>query len=188
MYRKQSQVATVSLSSHAVTTFGRSVTNHVVVEHPSVSREHAVVISGSADGSAPCSIIDLHSVNGTYLLNPTTQQFEPIPSGTPVPLPVASQVVFGKGTKAFVLSVPNWRPTPAPSHTAMPETLSKRPVEGADAEGSAPKRQRVAPAPSSYTNASFGSEAMKEKFFKLAGKIPFPGNLVDLRLYACGFG
>jgi hypothetical protein len=51
--------------------------SNLTLEHPSISKSHAVILNGTPHGQPGCSIIDLGSSNGTFLGN-STAKMEPI--------------------------------------------------------------------------------------------------------------
>lgn len=91
--------------------FGRNSAHcNVVLEHNSISKQHAVLVQGSPEGStALASIIDLGASNGTYIADtiPTTAEdlaaMRRIDANTPTPITAGMSLRFGESSRIYTL-------------------------------------------------------------------------------------
>ncbi|CAG9467194.1 unnamed protein product [Pedinophyceae sp. YPF-701] len=99
------------LGEDAVVVFGRSPGAHVVVQHPSCSRCHAVV-AFAQDGRA--RVADCGSTHGTFLNK------RRLKARTFAPLAVGDQLKLGQSTRIYILNGPvDLMPEEAPSRAQL---------------------------------------------------------------------
>ncbi|XP_075719592.1 kanadaptin [Rhinoderma darwinii] len=106
MLKGGSILSTKSLNGASWTVFGRLPTCHVPLEHPSVSRYHAVLQYRSVPGSEPDEgpgfyVYDLGSTHGTFINKQRIQ------SKTYCRLRVGHVLKFGGSTRLFILQGPD---------------------------------------------------------------------------------
>eukprot|EP00935_MAST-01C_sp_MAST-1C-sp1_P001357 g1357.t1 len=92
-----------NLSNRHYYIFGRNRGQcNKVLDHPSISKQHAVIVHGSPDGSTSASIIDLEAANGTYV-GKSEDQLERIPPLKPTPVGPGWCIVFGESSRLYTI-------------------------------------------------------------------------------------
>eukprot|EP00953_Heterococcus_sp_UTEX-ZZ885_P016394 9218-Heterococcus_DN1.PRE.2 len=85
------------LTGRSLLELGKLDTNDLVMEHPSVSRWHALLLV-TTDKAAPCVLIDLAAANGTFVDGARLRPW------MPTPVTADSILTFGLSKRNYVIS------------------------------------------------------------------------------------
>lgn len=186
-----SKVMDCSTRHHFI--FGRSSAHcDVVLEHNSISKQHAVLVHGSPKGDAQATMIDLGASNGTFVSDETPKTTEDMKAmrrlepQTPIILAPGMCVRFGESSRLYTLQSEGHesvnekeKDVGQGKFSALISTttviVTKKKVDGVAKDGAAKKR----PAPSSTISAA---ERRRRQQQLLSKSVSRPANVQPLQV------